>query len=108
MITENLELKGYNIPKGVNAVTINQIACQFEEHFPLPLEFRPERWIRGDSLYRQNHPYLVLPFGHGPRACIARRFAEQNILTVMLKVHTLDLSDWILVLIIFIAAIEKF
>lgn len=61
------------------------IACRLEHNFDRPLEFRPERWLRSADQAPAN-PYLVLPFGHGIRACIARRLAEQSMLVLMLNV----------------------
>lgn len=53
----------------------------------------PERWLRTVSEEQNKskaptNPYLVLPFGHGMRSCIARRFAEQNMLVLMLRVSS--------------------
>jgi len=76
-------------------VTQNQVICRLPEYFDEPNSFVPERWLRDNDI-RENmgqttkqksvHPYLVLPFGHGPRSCIARRFAEQNMQVVLLRV----------------------
>ena len=60
------------------------VACRIEENFKDPLLFNPDRWL-GNNRGSVN-PYLVLPFGHGMRACIARRLAEQNILVLLLRV----------------------
>ncbi|KAJ1523528.1 hypothetical protein ONE63_001378 [Megalurothrips usitatus] len=84
--TEDLVLSGYKVPKGTNMVTQNQIACRLKENFPRPNEFIPERWVKGSPIEAKAHPYVVLPFGHGPRSCIARRLAEQHLLTLLLKV----------------------
>nr|CAD7610185.1 unnamed protein product [Timema genevievae] len=59
-------------------VTQNQVTCRLPEYFSEPDKFIPERWIKGHQMYKSTSPYLVLPFGHGPRTCIARRLAEQN------------------------------
>lgn len=70
-------------------VSQNQISCRLEEYFPEPEKFKPERWIKTHHLYKQPHPFLVLPFGHGARSCIARRLAEQNMLILIMKVNAL-------------------
>lgn len=65
------------------------VACRLEKNFPEPLKFIPERWLRSAKKENNFHPYLVLPFGHGMRSCIARRFAEQNILVALIRVGNL-------------------
>ncbi|KAH0952125.1 hypothetical protein HN011_010875 [Eciton burchellii] len=87
-------LNGYHVPRGTVVVTQNQVICRLPEYFDEPNSFVPERWLRDNDI-RENmgqttkqksvHPYLVLPFGHGPRSCIARRFAEQNMQVVLLR-----------------------
>lgn len=68
-------------------VSQNQVSCRLEKYFNYPNDFVPERWIKTHQYYKYHHPYLVLPFGHGPRSCIARRLAEQNMMILLLKVR---------------------
>lgn len=70
-----------------NVVTQNQVSCRLKEFFPEPEKFLPERWLKGHPLFKQSHPFLLIPFGHGPRSCVARRLAEQNMIVVLLKVY---------------------
>lgn len=69
-------------------MTQNFISCRLAKHFENPDKFIPDRWLKGDqkSTKSNTNPYLVLPFSHGMRSCIARRFAEQNMLVLMLRV----------------------
>jgi ecdysteroid 25-hydroxylase CYP302A1 len=39
-----------------------------EKYFDEPDEFRAERWLR-DGSAENIHPYILTPFGHGPRMC---------------------------------------
>ncbi|XP_017795062.1 PREDICTED: cytochrome P450 302a1, mitochondrial-like [Habropoda laboriosa] len=86
-------LNGYQVPKGTVVVTQNQIICRLSEYFNEPDSFIPERWLRDNSdnsnkinSGKSIHPYVLLPFGHGPRSCIARRFAEQNMQVLLLRI----------------------
>lgn len=66
----------------------HQLMGEMEEYFPRPLEFIPERWIKGDPQENSKnyHPYTVLPFGFGPRMCIGRRIAELEMWQFITKV----------------------
>lgn len=61
------------------------VACRLSKYFKASESFLPERWTR-DAGRDDINPYLVLPFGHGMRACIARRLAEQSMLVLMIRV----------------------
>jgi ecdysteroid 22-hydroxylase len=78
-------LHGYLVPKETVVVTQNFISCRLSKYFSNPEQFLPERWVDKEKKKLIN-PYLVLPFGHGMRSCIARRLAEQNMLILMLRV----------------------
>ncbi|KAF4523004.1 hypothetical protein B566_EDAN007434 [Ephemera danica] len=67
-------------------VTQNQVSCRQSQWFREPLRFLPERWIKGHPQAENAHPFLSLPFGHGPRTCIARRLAEQSVQLLLLRI----------------------
>lgn len=82
VVQEDTVIRGFRIPKDTVVVTQNQVSSRLPEHFPEPQQFLPERWLHKSP---PAHPFLVLPFGHGPRSCIGRRMAEQNLQTVILQ-----------------------
>ena len=58
-----------------------------------PESFRPERWLRTQK-DQSVHPFVLLPFGHGPRMCIGRRFAEQEISIFIAKIIQKFKIEW--------------
>ncbi|KAG0718437.1 Cytochrome P450 302a1, mitochondrial [Chionoecetes opilio] len=82
MLQDNTVIRGFKIPKDTVVVTQNQVSSRLPQYFPEPQHFLPERWLHKAP---PAHPFLVLPFGHGPRSCIGRRMAEQNLQTVILQ-----------------------
>ena len=71
-------LCGMNIKKGTIVNFHPDLYYSSEEFFPNHKEFRPERWLEGNS-HEQNalkaEPYAFIPFSAGPRNCVGQHLA---------------------------------
>ncbi|ELU08568.1 hypothetical protein CAPTEDRAFT_134490, partial [Capitella teleta] len=85
MIHKDIELGGYHIPKGTHCQANLWGMGRDPDYFSDPLTFKPERWQRDTQTLEYHNPHAVLPFGHGARMCIGRRFAEQEIYIAVAK-----------------------
>jgi len=75
----DMVLAGYQIPAGTKVSATIVEPMRSEKHFQNADKFIPERWIRGcpaAEAGKKSHPFACIPFSHGPRMCIGRRFAE--------------------------------
>merc|ERR1712074_23502 len=84
-IPSDINLGGYNFDRECWFVALHQFMSMSDKFVKDPTEYRPERFLRGHSLKEDFHPFVSMPFGHGPRMCIGRRFAEQEIKTFICK-----------------------
>ncbi|XP_023239338.1 cytochrome P450 302a1, mitochondrial-like isoform X2 [Centruroides sculpturatus] len=85
ILPKDLIVSNYRLPAKTMVIAHHQVACRQFQNFPDALSFRPERWLRND--FRNTiHPFLVLPFGYGPRMCIGRRFAELELYILVSKI----------------------
>ncbi len=77
LATQDLEYKGYLIPKNSLLAYSIYATHRQESVFPEALKFKPERWldIKPDA-------FSYLPFGYGARYCIGARLA-----TALIKTH---------------------
>lgn len=85
ILPKDLIVSNYRLPAKTMVIAQHQVACRQSQNFPDALVFRPERWLRND-LRNKAHPFLVLPFGYGPRMCIGRRFAELELYLLLAKI----------------------
>ncbi|XP_043212504.1 cytochrome P450 CYP12A2-like [Amphibalanus amphitrite] len=76
VLSKELVLSGYTVPAGVRCVPLSMLMALDPHLFPEPERFLPERWLRSSPQYQKVAQYAYLPFGHGPRMCVGRRFAE--------------------------------
>lgn len=67
------EIGGFHIPTGALMMTSQWAVQRLPQHFPCPDDFRPERWIDGETAHLPRFAYF--PFGGGPRICIGQNFA---------------------------------
>ena len=86
-LTKDVVIKGYRLPKGIQVLLEHEYVSNCPDYVTDPDSFIPERWIRGESRNTEEklHPFLMLPFGFGPRMCIGKRFAEQELNIALFK-----------------------
>ncbi|KAK0039927.1 cytochrome P450 27C1-like isoform X1 [Biomphalaria pfeifferi] len=82
----DVTLGQYAVPAGTQIIMFSPRPSKTQ--FENPNQFLPERWLRsGESVNKDTSlGFIVLPFGHGPRNCIGRRFATQEMYLATTKV----------------------
>jgi cytochrome P450 len=110
-LQEDTVICGYNIPKGVRTlkncclfvvakmtfnlcfkvqlVFPNLVLGTMEEYVTDAGSFRPERWLKPSQggFNGTLHPYSYLPYGHGARMCLGKRFADLEMQVLLAKVR---------------------
>jgi cytochrome P450 len=92
--TEPVEIGGFQIPRGALVFVIVYSIHHNPQWFPDPAKFVPSRFAPEREAEIPANAYL--PFGIGPRACIARRFAMMEgplILAELARQFDLELTD---------------
>ncbi|XP_064114449.1 cytochrome P450 CYP12A2-like [Macrobrachium nipponense] len=84
-LTQDTVLSGYLIPKGWQVVMPTMLVNCQERIFPRASEFLPERFLRGSPLAPRHH-FAFLPFSFGPRMCIGRRIAYQEVICLIVRI----------------------
>ena len=82
--SEAHDLNGMHIPAGTEILFATYAMHHDPDAWPEPERFDPERF-RGPAKDAR-HPFQFLPFGGGPRSCIAMRFALMEIKIVLVRV----------------------
>ncbi|XP_045479873.1 probable cytochrome P450 301a1, mitochondrial [Harmonia axyridis] len=84
-LQEDTVIQGYHVPKGIQVVFPTLVTGNMPEFVSEPSEFIPERWMKDSGLDYKLHPYASLPYGHGARMCLGRRFADLEIQVLLAK-----------------------
>ncbi|XP_054265135.1 probable cytochrome P450 301a1, mitochondrial [Macrosteles quadrilineatus] len=84
----DMTICGYRIPKGVQLVFPTIVTGNMPEFVTEPEKFLPERWMKqtaSNDAPLHIHPFASLPYGHGPRMCLGRRFADLEMQILLAK-----------------------
>ncbi|GMR44909.1 hypothetical protein PMAYCL1PPCAC_15104, partial [Pristionchus mayeri] len=72
-LTEDLEIEGVTLPKGLLVMVMPLLTHRDPEHFEHSLDYYPDHFLPEKEAAR--HPYAFIPFSAGPRNCIGQKFA---------------------------------
>lgn len=87
MCNEATTVAGKALPKGAG-VHINIWHLHHDAaNFPEPEVFRPQRFIDAAAAGKPDLHPAYMPFGHGPRNCIAFRFAQEEAFVVFIRMY---------------------
>uniref|UniRef100_T1GAH4 Cytochrome P450 n=1 Tax=Megaselia scalaris TaxID=36166 RepID=T1GAH4_MEGSC len=84
--TQAIEIGDYEIPKNTDIIMPMISLMRDENYFRNSNEFIPERWLRGDEMCDSKEPFVYLPFGFGPRACVGKRIAMMELEIVLINI----------------------
>jgi cytochrome P450 len=76
--TKEIVVADVRVPQGTIVWCLFRHDTVAEEFFPLPLAFKPERWLETDPA-KAIDKKLSMPFGSGPRTCPGRYLALMEI-----------------------------
>ncbi|XP_061192018.1 cytochrome P450 10-like [Saccostrea echinata] len=85
-LAKDTEVAGYTIPAGTHVQGNLYTMYRDSNLFPEPEAFKPERWLKENTMNQEVKALSNFVWGHGARMCIGRRFAEQEIHILLTKI----------------------
>ncbi|KAJ8912148.1 hypothetical protein NQ315_013197 [Exocentrus adspersus] len=88
LLNNDVVINHYFIPKGTHVLFATHLNSIREEYFEDALKFKPERWLSNElgGFGNDFQTFASMPFGHGPKACVAKRLVELQIAVLLVNI----------------------
>ncbi|CAH1117698.1 unnamed protein product [Phaedon cochleariae] len=88
VLSNDITIHHYRIPKGTHILFASHLNKMGNEYFEDSSWFKPERWFSDEhgGFGNEYQAFASMPFGYGPRACLAKDLAETEIGMLIFKV----------------------
>lgn len=83
--TKDLSVHGYQIPRGTQLLIATHLSSVSDEFYDDAARFRPERWLGDNTMDSEPNALASIPFGRGPKACVAQELAQMQIGVLLAK-----------------------
>lgn len=97
---QDIVLSGYRVPKGT-MISLGQLVLEHDDrYYENSKDFIPERWLKVKDPQcpiksaKEVSPFIYMPFGHGPRSCVGRRFAELEVEALVIRLIREFKIEW--------------
>ncbi|CAD5123414.1 DgyrCDS11764 [Dimorphilus gyrociliatus] len=85
ILNKDTECGGYELPRGTHVQANLYTMGRNEDRFRNAKEFIPERWLGDEG--KNNLVFCNWIFGHGPRLCLGKRLAEEEVYLAIFEVN---------------------
>lgn len=87
-LNKDIVIHHYLIPKGTHILFATHLNSIREEYFEDALRFKPDRWLSSElgGFGNDFQAFASMPFGHGPKACLAKELVELELALLLVKV----------------------
>lgn len=88
VLSNDTIINHYRIPKGTHVLFAAHLNNMREEYFEDAEKFKPQRWLSNDAggFGNEFQNFASMPFGYGPRSCLAKEMAETAITSLIVNV----------------------
>ncbi|CAG9858257.1 unnamed protein product [Phyllotreta striolata] len=88
VLSNDVIINHYRVPKGTHVLFAAHMNNMRQEYFEDAEKFKPQRWLNNyeGGFGNEFQHFASMPFGYGPRSCLAKEMAETAIASLIVTI----------------------